>query len=64
MSKLLKIVKNIKDNILSEGKLSDWPGYNTPAALKKEKELEGKKEENRDKKLSLFKNKFGDKQEL
>ena len=43
MSKLLKIVKNIKDNILSEGKLSDWPGYNTPAALKKEKELEGKK---------------------
>ena len=41
--KLRSIVSNIKDKILTEGKLSDWPGYNTPAAIKKEKEIEGKK---------------------
>jgi len=41
--KLKSIVSNIKDKILAEGKLTDWPGYNTPAALKKEKEIKGKK---------------------
>tara|TARA_Y100001972_G_scaffold96422_1_gene118934 strand:+ start:96 stop:593 length:498 start_codon:yes stop_codon:yes gene_type:complete len=41
--KLRSIVSNIKSKILTEGKLTDWPGYNTPAALNKEKEIEGKK---------------------
>ena len=39
----LKFLKQKKDRILSEGKLSDWPGYNTPAALNKEKEIGSKK---------------------
>jgi hypothetical protein len=38
MAKLKGIVKDI----VLEGKLSDWDGYNTPAALKKEKEVKGK----------------------
>ena len=38
MEKLKGIVKDI----VLEGKLSDWDGYNTPAALKKEKEIKGK----------------------
>jgi hypothetical protein len=32
-------LRNIFDDIISESKLSDYDGYNTPAALKKEKEL-------------------------
>ena len=42
MGKLKNIVHNIKNKILTEGKLSDWPGYNTPAALKKEEEIKNK----------------------
>ena len=38
--RLADYVKNVRDNILSEGDLKDWPGYNTPAALKKEEEIE------------------------
>ena len=38
MAKLKGIVKDI----VLEGKLSDWDGYNTPAALKKEKQSKGK----------------------
>ena len=42
MGKLKNIVHGIKNKILTEGKLSDWPGYNTPAALKKEEEIKNK----------------------
>ena len=42
MGKLKNIVHNIKNKILTEGKLSDWPGYNTPAALKKEEDIKNK----------------------
>jgi len=35
-------LKNIVKDIVLEGKLSDWDGYNTPAALKKEKQSKGK----------------------
>ena len=35
MAKLKGIVKDI----VLEGQLSDWDGYNTPAARKKDKEL-------------------------
>ena len=38
----MKLKYILKDSIL-EGKLSDWPGYNTPAALNKEKEIKNKK---------------------
>jgi len=38
--KLSNFVKDIKDSIITEGDLKDWPGYNTPAALKKEEEIE------------------------
>ena len=41
--KLTPMVSNIKDTILTEGKLSDWGDNNTPAALKKEKEIKNKK---------------------
>ena len=40
--KLTPIVSNIKDTILTEGKLSDWGDNNTPAALKKEEEIKNK----------------------
>ena len=39
----LKYLQRKKDRILAEGKLTDWPGYNTPAALNKEKEIANKK---------------------
>ena len=39
----LKYLQRKKDQILAEGKLTDWPGYNTPAALNKEKEIANKK---------------------
>ena len=39
----LKFLQRKKDRILAEGKLTDWPGYNTPAALNKEKEIANKK---------------------
>ena len=39
---MAKLKHILKDSIL-EGKLSDWPGYNTPAALNKEKEIKNKK---------------------
>ena len=39
----LKYLRRKKDQILAEGKLTDWPGYNTPAALNKEKEIANKK---------------------
>jgi len=39
----LKYLQRKKDQILTEGKLTDWPGYNTPAALNKEKEIANKK---------------------
>ena len=39
MAKLKDIANQIKDNILTEGVLSDWGDNNTPAALKKEKEI-------------------------
>ena len=38
--RLADYVKNVRDGILAEGDLKDWPGYNTPAALKKEEEIE------------------------
>ena len=38
--KLSNFVKDIKDSIITEGDLKDWSGYNTPAALKKEEEIE------------------------
>ena len=41
--KLRSIVSKIKDKILTEGVLSDWGDNNTPAALKKEKEIKNKK---------------------
>ena len=37
----MKLKHVLKDSIL-EGKLSDYDGYNTPAALKKEKDLGNK----------------------
>ena len=40
---ILKYLQRKKDRILTEGKLTDWPGYNTPAALSKEKEIANKK---------------------
>ena len=42
MAKLKDIANQIKDNILTEGVLSDWGDNNTPAALKKEKEIKNK----------------------
>ena len=42
MSKLKNIVHDIKNKILTEGKLSDWGDNNTPAALKKEEEIKNK----------------------
>ena len=39
----LKYLQRKKHRILTEGKLTDWPGYNTPAALNKEKEIANKK---------------------
>ena len=39
----MKKLKGIVKDIVLEGKLSDWPGYNTPAALRKEKEMRFKK---------------------
>jgi len=41
--KLGPIVSKIKNKILTEGVLSDWGDNNTPAALKKEKEIKNKK---------------------
>ena len=43
MKKLKDIASQIKDDILTEGVLSDWGDNNTPAALKKEKEIKNKK---------------------
>ena len=43
MKKLKDIANQIKDDILTEGVLSDWGDNNTPAALKKEKEIKNKK---------------------
>ena len=42
MKKLKDIANQIKDDILTEGVLSDWGDNNTPAALKKEKEIKNK----------------------
>ena len=42
MAKLKRIVDSIKNDILTEGVLSDWGDNNTPAALKKEKEIKNK----------------------
>ena len=38
----MKRLKSIIKDIVLEGILSDWPGYNTPAAIKKDKELRSK----------------------
>ena len=38
----MKLIKVIKDLVI-EGKLSDFGDNNTPAALKKEKEMKNKK---------------------
>jgi len=38
----MKRLKSIIKDIVLEGTLSDWPGYNTPAAIKKDKELRSK----------------------
>ena len=43
MKKLKDIANQIKDDILTEAVLSDWGDNNTPAALKKEKEIKNKK---------------------
>ena len=42
MAKLTNIANQIKNDILTEGVLSDWGDNNTPAALKKEKEIKNK----------------------
>jgi len=39
----ISLKNTLKDIILEGRALSDWPGYNTPAALEKEKEIKGKK---------------------
>ena len=43
MKKLKQFAKEIKESIITEGVLSDWGDNNTPAALKKEKEIIQKK---------------------
>ena len=40
--KIIKL-KQVLKNIILEGQLSDWGGYNTPAARKKDEELKTKK---------------------
>ena len=42
MKRLTDIANQIKDDVISEGVLSDWGDNNTPAALKKEKEIKNK----------------------
>jgi hypothetical protein len=42
MMKNIKL-KQVLKNIILEGQLSDWDGYNTPAARKKDEELKTKK---------------------
>ena len=50
----LKYLQRKKDQILAEGELSDWPGYNTPAARKKDKELKWRKSQGMVGTRSLF----------
>jgi len=42
MKRLTDIANQIKDDVISEGVLSNWGDNNTPAALKKEKEIKNK----------------------